>query len=376
MHPIIPLVTDTYSPQTRLPLYPSAKIPNLPRIRSPNTYFAKMETPAFGRRARKRMAEDPMGMCYEHPAPYDASASPVTITLATPLATGAREGRPVQVWTATLEGSTELLVARLYDPLYFGSDYIDRFTFIEQSVAIEHECYSRLKDYAGVALPDLIGVFVAEIPGPAGPRHIYTVLLKYVEGRDVPSVMAGGVGDRACSQHQAAIIDAAARILYQFFRHGIRPMDMKDNNAVLQLPTTPSEKDFCSTSSCPLRNLIHVDFNFESAHPAPSAHAYAPRLVLIDMENALFYSQESWVGKADIQQCRNLTIKDWALKDKLGWIRARDIYDAFKPYTVREYTWPPDPDDDSDEEEDKPNEISDHYSDESDAEDSTDTEES
>ncbi|KAJ6479876.1 hypothetical protein C8R47DRAFT_1322530 [Mycena vitilis] len=335
-----PLVTDTYSPQSRLSMYPSAKIPDLPSIQNRDTYFAQMKTPAFGSKARKRMAEDPLGMCYERAVPYDTSSPPITITLATPLATGARK-RPVQVWTATLEGSAELLVARLYDPLYFESGYINRFRYIENAVAIEHECYSRLKDYAGVVVPHLIGVFVAEIPGPAGSRYIYAVLLKYVEGSDVRSIMAGGVGDRTCSRHQAAIVDAAARNLYLLFRHGIRPMDVKDNNAILRVPRAPSQEQFCAVTNCPFRNLIHIDFNFDPAHLEPPTHLFAPRLALIDMEYALFYSQASWVGEADIQQCRNLTIRHWVNADGLEWIRYEDIYEDLKPCNVRPYVYPP-----------------------------------
>lgn len=116
------------------------------------------------------MAE-PLEMCTEHDAPKGHSSS-MTIQLQTALATGVRE-RPAQVWSRTATSATlgKPFVARLYDPLYYGDDFTDRFSLRDQAVAVEHEVYTRLNDLQRVIIPHFYGVFVAEIPGTP-PRHI------------------------------------------------------------------------------------------------------------------------------------------------------------------------------------------------------------
>ncbi|KAJ6479877.1 hypothetical protein C8R47DRAFT_1136289 [Mycena vitilis] len=334
--PPLPPVTDVYSHRANLDLYQPASVPSLPSQDNPDKLSAKWPSLYLTDNSKKRqsMADDPLAACYHHDIPYNAHSPPITITLATSLATGAREERPVQVWTATMEGSSDLLVARFYDPLYYDNACRDRFPYIERAVAIEHECYSRLKPYAGVYVPHFLGVFVAEIPGPAGPRHVYAVLLKHVHGVDVRNLMDGGVGGRTCTQHQAALVDGAARLLYLCFQQGVFPKDMKDANTIIQLPTKPSEEDFCPNSDCPFRNLIRIGFAFDAEHPEPPNHDYAPRLFLIDMELALFFSKQSWVGEADIQLCRTIALHEWTRNDYLCWVRDMEVETAFLPYAA------------------------------------------
>ncbi|KAJ6453846.1 hypothetical protein C8R47DRAFT_1329251 [Mycena vitilis] len=337
---MLPLVTDVYSPQATLRLCQPVKPPRLPAMQNPDTLYAAWPDLLLTIHSQKRrtMVDDPLAACYKHDIPYRVHSPPINVTLVDPLATGSREERPVQVWTATMEGSADLLVARFYDPLYYDNPWRDRFPYIKRAVAIEHECYSRLKSYAGLYVPHFLGVFVAEIPGPAGPRHIYAILLKYVPGIDVRNFMDGGVGGRTCTQHQAAMVDGAARLLYLCFQQGIYPKDTKDANTIIQIPEIPSEEDFCATAECPFRNLIHIDFAFDASHPEPPTHGYAPHLLLIDMELALFFSKQSWVGKADIQTCRTIAIHEWKRNDYLGWFRHQEVSTAFLPYAVRPNT--------------------------------------
>ncbi|KAJ7815241.1 hypothetical protein B0H14DRAFT_2603624 [Mycena olivaceomarginata] len=174
------------------------------------------------------------------------------------------------------------------------------------------QMYSRLKPLAGNLAPQYFGVFVAQIPGPERPRHVYVILLRHIEGSDVRQLMGDGAAERACAEHKTSIIDAAARVLYQFFRLGISPTDLKDSNTILQLPRTPSNEDFCTFPTCPFRHFIHIDFTFDASCPQSPGHAYTPRAFIIDLERAIFYSENSAiVGEADIQDCRVNTIQQW-----------------------------------------------------------------
>ncbi|KAJ7186570.1 hypothetical protein C8R46DRAFT_1184526 [Mycena filopes] len=322
-----------YLSGTALPLYEPATMPTLPRLRRRNTAVTRWPSLTLGPEERDRILEaDPVQECYDHDIPYREQADPTALILQTPLAVGKRDERPVQVWTARFQDSEELLVARLYDPLYFDAIlWHDIFAHMERAVAIEGECYARLADFGGVLVPHYVGLFVAEVPGPRGPRHIYTILLRHIHGPDVRQLMDHGVAARTCAPHQAAIMDAAARILFQFFQRGIFPKDLKDSNTILQLPETPSTESFCPVSDCPFRNLIHVDFTFDPNSPGPVPHPYAPRVLLIDMEHLVFYptTQDSYVRRLTIDHCRGMTLRQWEEQDHLGWVKGFEVSNVF-----------------------------------------------
>ncbi|KAJ7235014.1 hypothetical protein B0H12DRAFT_1238898 [Mycena haematopus] len=332
-------ITDMYAPGTILKLYQSANVPSLPSILYPDTWGARWPPLDITDAEWKKIREtDPLQLCHEHDVAYDTHSLPTVITLATPLATGIREERPVQVWTARREYSPDLLVARIYDPLYYDMMWLNRFEVIERAVAIENECYSRLQPFAGKLAPQYFGLFVAEIPAPERPRHVYVVLLRHIEGIDVRQLMGDGVAERACAEHKTSIIDAAARVLHQFFCVGVSPTDLKDSNTILQLPRTPSNEEFCSFPACPFRHFIHIDFTFDVTRPQSSGHAYSPRAFIIDLEKAVFYSEDSpIVGEADIQDCRVNTIQRWLINDYLRWMEPAVIYTVLAPYGVKPY---------------------------------------
>ncbi|KAJ6615836.1 hypothetical protein B0H10DRAFT_2039226 [Mycena sp. CBHHK59/15] len=181
-------------------------------------------------------------------APYDPQVSMMTIALETPLATGAREEGPAQVWRDNAAGSSTPLVARVYDPLYFTITIYDR----------EKEAYARLKDYQGTLVPRFHGIFVAEIPG-ARPRHVYVVLLEYIAGVDLQARMRAA-GEATCLQHKAGLFNAVARASYPF---------TETANVLLQEPQEPSAENFCVAPGCPFRNIFHIDLgdSLDDEHP-------------------------------------------------------------------------------------------------------------
>ncbi|KAJ7085003.1 hypothetical protein C8R43DRAFT_1115400 [Mycena crocata] len=337
---------EVYAPDMTMNLYEPTSLPPLPTLVSPNTFYTKWPlAPRLSTAARQRVEQDPLEVCCEHKLELNRRSTPVTITVIALCSGGRREDRSVQVWTArTSGGSSDLMVARIYDPLFVEESWTDRFSFIDRCVAVEHETYSRLKHLDGALAPRFLGVFVAEIPVPMGFRHVYVVLLRHVEGSDIRQTMAepvervedtehteARVADLACAEHKASIIDAAARVLLQFFQLGIHPKDLKDNNAILQRPYTPSDEDFCPHAHCPFRNWIHIDF------ATATSHAFAPRVFLIDFELALFYDIKSWVGEADLQLCRRVIIAQWSRKDPSEWIQVSDVYRILRPYGFLPY---------------------------------------
>ncbi|KAJ6565708.1 hypothetical protein B0H10DRAFT_2200332 [Mycena sp. CBHHK59/15] len=260
--------------------------------------------------------EAALAKCYENDAPYQAQVSPSTITLETPLAAGAREERPAQVWKVNATGSNTPLVARIYDPLYFDTAVHDRFHIIERAVASEHEAYTRLKKHQGTRVPRFHGVFVAKIPG-VRPRHVYVVLLEYIPGVDLQAKMRTA-GDATCIQHKAGIFNAVARASYPLYHSGVRPDDLMDRNVLLQEPPEPSSEDFCGTDGCPFRNIFHVDLGDSPADD----HLYAPRLFIIDLEHVCF---ETW--DYDLSLCRKCIVRSW--EAYTDWFEDVDIRSYF-----------------------------------------------
>ncbi|KAJ7808330.1 hypothetical protein B0H14DRAFT_3152123 [Mycena olivaceomarginata] len=268
-----------------------------------------------GQRAMSR-PETVLARCYENDAPYDPQISMMTIALEMPLATGAREEGPAQVWRVNATGSSTPLVARMYDPLYFTTTIYDRFRIIERAVASEKEAYARLKDYQGTLVPRFHGIFVAEIPG-ARPRHVYVVLLEYIAGVDLQARMRTA-GEATCLQHKAGLFNAVARASYPLYRNGVRPDDLMDRNVLLQEPQEPSAENFCAEPGCPFRNIFHIDLG----DSPDDEHPYAPRVFIIDLEDVRF---ETW--DYELSQCRKCMVRLWEVYAE--WLAHQDIRPCF-----------------------------------------------
>ncbi|KAK7013031.1 hypothetical protein R3P38DRAFT_3207654 [Favolaschia claudopus] len=156
-----------YRPGTTLRLFSPSNLPTVPP-RDDESFFGKYYRHIFNDSERARILDSPLEMCAEHEPQYDAGSTPKSITLHEALTAGERE-RPTHVWTArSTNFGDNLLVIRLYDPLYYGDNYhTNRFTQRNQLVAVEKEVYTRLESLQGKLIPRFHGVFVAEIPGDA-----------------------------------------------------------------------------------------------------------------------------------------------------------------------------------------------------------------
>ncbi|KAK7062455.1 hypothetical protein R3P38DRAFT_3492757 [Favolaschia claudopus] len=205
-----------YRPGTTLRLFSPAKLPTVPP-RDDEGFFGEYYPHDFNDSERAHIVSSPLEMCADHEPQYDAGSTPKSITLHEALTPGEREW-PTHVWTArsTNLGDSNLLVVRLYDPLYYGNDYhTNRFTERDQLVAVEKEVYTRLESLQGKFIPHFHSVFVAEIPADAryAARYVYAVVLDWMPGVDVGHIMANNVGRDTCIHHKAAIINSVAGVL-------------------------------------------------------------------------------------------------------------------------------------------------------------------
>ncbi|KAJ6479886.1 hypothetical protein C8R47DRAFT_602083 [Mycena vitilis] len=207
-----------------------------------------------------------LSKCYDKDYAQHYGHCRMTITLISLLTKGARPERPAQVWKVIATGSSVLLVARIYDPLYFDTMIEDRFSIIERAVSCEQEAYRLLHEHQGTMVPQFRGIFVADIPSPGVgvPRHAYVVLLEWLPGIDLRNKMLQEVGKETvgavtCLKHKAGFLNDVARASLQLYRCGIRPEDLMPRNVLLLEPSTPSQDDFCDVEKCPFRHTMHVD---------------------------------------------------------------------------------------------------------------------
>ncbi|KAK7013034.1 hypothetical protein R3P38DRAFT_3278258 [Favolaschia claudopus] len=260
---------------------------------------------------RRELVTAPLDACYDREIPYISSSEATTIELEEGLSIGFRESHAAQVWRVTSPISPKPLVARLYDPLYFRNFTVDRFAHTERAVAIQDEGYKHLKGLEGSHVPTMHGIFVAEISGMGflTPRHIYCVLSDYVPGIDLRCLMNehdDRAHSRTCHAHKAAIVDCAARLVYDFFGRAIIPDDMYPRNLIMDVPDIPSSEEFCDVEVCPWRKKFHIDFDFPRMQPE---HPYAPKAQLIDLELLRF--MEPLSGMQNIAYCRQWVLGQW-----------------------------------------------------------------
>ncbi|KAJ7186515.1 hypothetical protein C8R46DRAFT_276154 [Mycena filopes] len=280
-----PIITDVYHSGARLKLYEPESVPDLPQMKYAGEPYCDWPHPHFSDSDYQQICEAPLQMCYERDIPYNATSPATTLELTRPLAVGNRDTRLAQVWQAIIPGSATLLVARMYDPLYFATEAVDRFLQIDRAVAVEHEVYQRLSAHQGTLVPKFRGLFVAEIPCFDRPRHIYAVLLEYIDGKDLQETMADDATADVCALHRASLINDVARVAYPLYNSGLHLDDLMDRNTVVQLPDGASQEDFCAADGCPWRHRLRIDVGNDLILPA---HPHAPRIFLIDLENVCF----------------------------------------------------------------------------------------
>ncbi|KAK6991847.1 hypothetical protein R3P38DRAFT_229911 [Favolaschia claudopus] len=308
-----------YRPGTTLRLFSPNNLPTVPP-RDDESFFGKYYRHIFNDSERARIVDSPLKLCAEHEPQYDAGSRPKSITLQEALTPGEREW-PTHVWTAeSMSFGDNLLVVRLYDPLYYGNDYhTNRFTERDQCVAVEKEVYTRLESLQGKLIPRFHGVFVAEIPANArfAARYVYAVVLDWMPGVDVCHIMANNVGRDTCIPHKAAIINSVATYFWEIVGMGVFLDASCDSNTLMELEPVAAAVSFCHSATCPLRHRLYINESFFTDAKSISrevALKYTPRITLIDMMCARFLGpREQFLddGAFDFRLCRKLVLSQW-----------------------------------------------------------------
>ncbi|KAK7062457.1 hypothetical protein R3P38DRAFT_3167458 [Favolaschia claudopus] len=307
-----------YRPGTTLRLFSPSNLPTVP-ARDDEGFFGKYYRHIFNDSERTRILDSPLEICAEHEPQYDAGSTPESLTLQEALTPGERE-RPTHVWTAkSTSFGDNLLVIRLYDPLYYGDNYhTNRFTQRDQLVAVEKEVYTRLELLQGKIIPHFLGVFVAEIPANAryAARYVYAVVLHWMPGVDVRHIMANNVGRDTCIPHKAAIIHSVAKYFWEIVGMGVYLDASCDSNTLMQLEPIAATVSFCQSATCPFRHRLYINeaFTDPKSISREVALKYTPRITLIDMMCARFLGpREQFLedGAFDFILCRKLVLSQW-----------------------------------------------------------------
>lgn len=174
-----------------------------------------------------------------------------------------------------------LLVAKIFDPLFFGgkgADAFDAFLVRDINLYTEVKAYEDLKHFQGTVIPQFYGLFVAALPAQRN-RPVYILLLEEVPGKDLYRNLPPHVAERVCLKHKEAILEGALNLLFDFCECGVNPMeDMRPRNIILRpQKRVVSEAQFCTTDSCPATRKIDCD----------DLH-----LVMVDFESVEFMDEQ------------------------------------------------------------------------------------
>ena len=167
----------------------------------------------------------------------------------------AQSGSPNAGTTTGLPTYPPLLIAKIFDPVFFDDDeaeFADPFAVRDLGVSYEVETYERLKSFQGTKVPRFYGHFIAPLPSQDG-RTVNVILLEHVAGTDLHTLVPDEVTEKLCLKHKDPLIDAALRLFFDILARGVFQKDMQPRNVILrpQQEYVPG-KEYCATSECPL----------------------------------------------------------------------------------------------------------------------------
>ena len=230
--------------------------------------------------------------------------------------------RVPHVWSARVQGSSShagamttttrttyppLLVAKIYDPVFFDDDetqWNDPFILRDLSVSCEVEAYRRLGPLQGTEVPRFYGYFAAALPAQHG-RTVYIILLEEVPGRDLRVIVPPDVTENVCAKHKDAIIDATLRLYFDILACGIDQQDMQSRNVILRpqkhVSLSMSGTRFCDTTEC----LLALEVDCDDLH-----------MVMVDFETVDFQEpdtsfSEQAAQRTHIEKVKSMYLERW-----------------------------------------------------------------
>jgi hypothetical protein len=180
-------------------------------------------------------------------------------------------GSPNAGTTTDLTTYPPLLIAKIFDPVFFDDDeaeWSDPFALRDLGVSYEAETYERLISLQGTKVPRFYGHFVTPLLSQDG-RMVNVILLEQVPGIDLRTLVPDEVTEKLCLKHKDAIIDAALCLFFDVLARGVFQRDMQPRNIILRPQQgLVSGTQYCTTSECPLYvkvacsdlDMVMVDF--------------------------------------------------------------------------------------------------------------------
>lgn len=209
---------------------------------------------------RERESIDPVQRCLMHPpSPGSFTDGEVELEIVKPVQAGDKldsQSFAVRVvsTTSTLDlpsnDCPDLLMAKIYDPLYFDHEQDDANPFLCVESAYTHECaaYSKLVDFQGNIIPKFYGSFSLSLPvdrqhldnnyrdsDSVNTREVRLILMELVPGTCMRDLSPS---DYSQSDRQAimkSIIDSETAL----YTHDLDYGDVHPDNILVSNPQSP-----------------------------------------------------------------------------------------------------------------------------------------
>ncbi|PYH88128.1 hypothetical protein BO71DRAFT_489001 [Aspergillus ellipticus CBS 707.79] len=202
------------------------------------------------REARRNLT--PVESCLQNPPlPGRLEASTLLLEIRDTIRVG--DGHNAQVFTVQAQANQELvpreevLVAKVYDPLYFEDDggLFDPFLCMDRYYTHEAEAYKMLAEYQGGLIPKFYGTFSLEIPvDGAEARIVRLILIEYIPGWSMQQATPSDFPRPVRQQMMKSVVELESDV----YGRDIRLSDLSPQNVMI-----------ARFDSHPERKLVFID---------------------------------------------------------------------------------------------------------------------
>lgn len=254
---------STILPKPRVPYVKGWRFAVEPHVTPPPTPVTRGCCLNSDADSEERRTVPPVERCLKHPPLPGQLGEPVPDTvqlrILEPLRVG--DGHNAQVFTVRVQSGlnsrylpqNQMVVAKIYDPLYFNDDngYLNPFLCVDKHYTHETHAYKHLSNFQGVSIPKFYGSYSLKIPIENSRfRTVRLILMEFISGTSMQQTGPENFSQRTRKQFLRSIIDFESLVY---------------------------ERDIMLTDLFP-RNVILVKSGCESKH----------KLIFIDFEAAIF----------------------------------------------------------------------------------------
>ena len=212
--------------------------------------------------ARERERVHPLDRCLLHP-PMEGRLGQTQLDLRINRLIRVGDNKRAQVVVVQVQSSTSsnlpkgiILVAKIYDPLYFtDQDDADPFVCMDRDYRSETAAYNSLHELQGDIIPKFYGSFTFNLPVKViRSRAVRLTLLELIHGRSMTQLNPAEFSRSERQKIMKQVIDAESLI----YQHNILHMDMRSSNVII-----------CRDQTGKILRLVIIDFGqcFIGRHP-------------------------------------------------------------------------------------------------------------